>query len=44
MGDRAKEIIDEILSAEPKHILPLQIEKQIKDIAQRAVVSQMEKA
>jgi trimethylamine--corrinoid protein Co-methyltransferase len=44
MGGRAREKIDEILSAEPKRILPLEIEKQIKDIAQRAVVSQMEKA
>jgi trimethylamine--corrinoid protein Co-methyltransferase len=40
MRDRAGAKIDEILSAEPERILPLEIEQKIKDIAQRAIAAQ----
>jgi len=43
MGDRAEAKIDEILSAEPERILPLEIEQEIKEIALRAIASQTEK-
>jgi trimethylamine--corrinoid protein Co-methyltransferase len=43
MGNRAGTMIDEILGAEPKSILPLEIEKKINDIALRAIASQAEK-
>jgi len=43
MGDRARAKIDEILSAEPERILPLEIEQKIKEIAQRAIAAQTEK-
>ena len=43
MRDRAGTMIDEILDAEPKSILPLEIEKKINDIALRAIASQAEK-
>jgi trimethylamine--corrinoid protein Co-methyltransferase len=43
MGDRAGAKIDEILSAEPERILPLEIEQEIKEIALRAIASQTEK-
>ena len=40
MRDRAGAKINEILSAEPERILPLEIEQKIKDIAQRAIAAQ----
>jgi trimethylamine--corrinoid protein Co-methyltransferase len=43
MRDRARGKIDEILSAEPEHILPREIEEKIKGIAQRAIAAQMDK-
>jgi trimethylamine--corrinoid protein Co-methyltransferase len=43
MGDRAREKIDKILSAEPERVLPLEIEQKIKEIAQRAIAAQTEK-
>jgi hypothetical protein len=43
MRERAGTTIDEILSAEPERILPLEIEQKIKDIALRATASQKEK-
>jgi trimethylamine--corrinoid protein Co-methyltransferase len=42
MRERAGIIIDEILNAEPERILPLEIEKKIKGIAQGAIASQMD--
>jgi trimethylamine--corrinoid protein Co-methyltransferase len=40
MRDRARVKIDEILGAEPQHILPPDIEKRIRTIAERTVVAQ----
>jgi len=42
MGDRARAKIDEILNSEPERILPLEVEQQIKDIAQKAITAQSE--
>jgi trimethylamine--corrinoid protein Co-methyltransferase len=42
MGDRARAKIDEILNSEPERILPLEVEQQIKDIAQKAITTQSE--
>jgi len=43
MGNRARKMIEDILRAEPEQILPLEIEQKIKDIAKKAIASQMEK-
>jgi trimethylamine--corrinoid protein Co-methyltransferase len=43
MRERARAKIGEILGPEPKHILPLEIEQKIKDIAQSATAAQAEK-
>lgn len=40
MRERARAKIDEILSAEHRHILPPDIEKRIRTIAERTVVAQ----
>ena len=40
MRDRAREKIDEILAEEPRHVLPPDVEKQIRAIADRAVAAQ----
>jgi trimethylamine--corrinoid protein Co-methyltransferase len=40
MGDRAGTKVEEILGSEPESILPPEIERKIKDIAQRAVAAQ----
>jgi trimethylamine--corrinoid protein Co-methyltransferase len=40
MRDRARERIDEILAEEPRHVLPPDVEKQIKAIAGRAIAAQ----
>ncbi len=40
MRDRARAKIDEILTEEPRHLLPPDVEKQIKAIADRAVSAQ----
>jgi len=40
MRDRARAKIDEILAEEPRHVLPPDVEKQIKAIADRAVAAQ----
>ncbi len=40
MRDRARAKIDEILAEEPRHVLPPDVEKQIKTIADRAVAAQ----
>ncbi len=40
MRDRARAKIDEILSEEPRHMLPPGVEKQIEAIADRAVAAQ----
>ncbi len=40
MRDRARAKIDEILAEEPHHVLPPDVEKQIKAIADRAVAAQ----
>ena len=40
MRDRARVKIDEILGTEPQHILPPDIEKRIRTIAERTVVAQ----
>jgi len=40
MRDRARAKIDEILAEEPHHVLPLDIENQIKAIVDRAVAAQ----
>jgi trimethylamine--corrinoid protein Co-methyltransferase len=42
MRERAREKVDEILRAEPKRILPLEVEKKINGIAQRAIAAQAE--
>jgi len=42
MRDRARAKIDEILGAEPGHILPADVEGRIKAIAERAVAAQVE--
>jgi len=42
MGARAVEKIEEILGQEPQRILPLEVEKMINDIAQRAIAAQTE--
>jgi trimethylamine--corrinoid protein Co-methyltransferase len=40
MRERARAKIDEILAEEPRHVLPPDVEKQIKAIADRAVAAQ----
>jgi len=40
MRDRAREKIDEILAEEPRHVLPADVEKRIRTIAQGAVATQ----
>jgi trimethylamine--corrinoid protein Co-methyltransferase len=40
MRERAREKIDEILSAEPRHILPPDVEKSIRTITERVVAAQ----
>jgi len=40
MRDRARVKIDEILGAEPRHVLPPDVEKRIRTIAERMVVAQ----
>jgi trimethylamine--corrinoid protein Co-methyltransferase len=40
MRERARTKIDEILSAEPRHILPPDVEKRIRTITERAVAAQ----
>jgi len=40
MRERARTKIDEILSAEPRHILPPDVEKKIRTITERVVVDQ----
>jgi trimethylamine--corrinoid protein Co-methyltransferase len=40
MRERARAKIDEILAEEPRHVLPPDVEKQIKAIANRAVAAQ----
>ena len=40
MRERAKTKIDEILSAEPRHILPPDVEKKIRTITERVVATQ----
>ncbi len=40
MRDRARAKIDKILAEEPRHVLPPDVEKQIKAIADRAVAAQ----
>jgi trimethylamine--corrinoid protein Co-methyltransferase len=40
MRDRAQEKIEEILAEEPRHVLPPDVEAQIKAIAERAVAAQ----
>jgi len=42
MRDRARVKIDEILGAEPRHILPTDVENRIRAIAERAVAAQVE--
>ena len=42
MRERARVQIDEILAEEPRHVLPPDVEKQIKAIADRAVAAQTE--
>jgi len=42
MRDRARAKIDEILGAEPRHILPPDVENRIRAIAERAVATQVE--
>jgi len=42
MRDRAGAKIDEILGAEPEHILPADVEERIRAIAERAVAAQVE--
>jgi len=42
MRDRARAKIDEILGAEPGHILPADVENRIRAIAERAVAAQAE--
>jgi len=44
MRERAGAKIDEILAEEPRHVLPPDVEKQIRAIADRAVAAQAEKA
>ena len=41
MRDRARAKIEEILAEEPRHVLPADVEKQMKAIADRAVAAQM---
>jgi len=43
MGDRARAKIDDILDSEPEQILPEEIERKIRNIAQRATAAQMAK-
>jgi trimethylamine--corrinoid protein Co-methyltransferase len=43
MRDRAREKIDEILSAEPRDILPTDVERRIKTITERAIAAQTKK-
>jgi len=40
MRERARAKIEEILAEEPRHVLPPNVEKQIKAIADRAVAAQ----
>jgi len=40
MRERARAKIEEILAEEPRHVLPADVEKRIRDIAQRAVATQ----
>jgi trimethylamine--corrinoid protein Co-methyltransferase len=40
MRERARAKIDQILAEEPRHVLPPDVEKQIKAIADRAVAAQ----
>ena len=40
MRERAKAKIEEILAEEPRHVLPADVEKRIRTIAQRAVATQ----
>jgi len=40
MRERARAKIDEILSAEPRHILPPDVEKRIRTITERVVAAQ----
>jgi len=42
MRDRARAKIDEILGAEPRHILPADVENRIRAIAEKAVAAQVE--
>jgi trimethylamine--corrinoid protein Co-methyltransferase len=40
MRDRAREQIDQILAEEPRHVLPPDVEGQVRAIADRAVAAQ----
>jgi len=40
MRERARAKIEEILAEEPRHVLPADVEKRIRAIAQRAVATQ----
>jgi len=40
MRERARAKIDEILNAEPQHILPPDVEKRIRTITERVVAAQ----
>jgi trimethylamine--corrinoid protein Co-methyltransferase len=42
MRDRAREQIDKILAEDPRHVLPPDVEVQVRAIADRAVAAQAE--
>jgi trimethylamine--corrinoid protein Co-methyltransferase len=43
MRERARAKVDQILSTEPVRILPVEIERRIKDIADKAIAAQSQR-